>query len=282
MNTLKKIITAISLSLLSFSFTFTASATPIELWDWEVDSYFSAFAPVGVNGSEDNHWWDEELGFPVDGAPSKLSWGDNNSSLTLGGDKGHYAGEDLANDISALTASLIHSNFVIFSGSTLTSATLSTKLQLAPADFPLGGFIPPLLFNIVFTETSNGATCSYGVDVEDFPEGLHCEDDIFVIDTFGTGIDFNPFTNTFNQQFSLMGYTYNIELDVDTLAGLADDVCARVGDGDPDCIGITTHEGQDNTFNVHMTITQIPEPSTILLMSLALFGIVASMRNKHI
>ena len=36
MNTLKKFITAVSLSLLSF--TFTASATPIDMWDWEVDS----------------------------------------------------------------------------------------------------------------------------------------------------------------------------------------------------------------------------------------------------
>ena len=274
MNTLKKFITAVSISLLSF--TFTASATPIDMWDWEVDSAFTLFSPDGVGeviGSDDNHWWLD---------PSKLSWGDNNSSLTLGGVNGHFEGEDLANDVSALTASLIHSNFIIFSGATLTSATLSTKLQLAPASFPLAGFIPPLLFNIVFKETSNGATCSYGVDLEDFPEGLHCEDDIFVIDTFGTGIDFNPFTNTFNQKFGLMGYTYNIELAIDSLAELADDVCARVGGGDPGCIGITTHEQQMNSFDVNMTITLVPEPSTILLMSLALFGIVASMRNKHI
>ncbi|MCJ8295043.1 MAG: PEP-CTERM sorting domain-containing protein [Colwellia sp.] len=270
MNTLKKFITAVSISLLSF--TFTASATPIDMWDWEVDSAFTLFS-AGVIGSDDNHFWDD---------PSKISWGDASSSLTLGGDDGHFDGENLANGASALTATLTHHNFIIFSGDLLTSATLSTKLQIAPAGFPLAGFIPPLLFNIVFKETSNGATCSYGVDLEDFPEGLHCEDDIFVIDTFGTGIDFNPFTNTFNQKFGLMGYTYNIELAIDSLAELADDVCARVGGGDPGCIGITTHEQQMNSFDVNMTITLVPEPSTILLMSLALFGIVASMRNKHI
>ena len=279
MNTLKKFITAVSLSLLSF--TFTASATPIDMWDWEVDSYFSAFAPAGVIGSEDNHWWDDELGFPADGAPSKLSWGNTSSSLTLGGDKGHYACEDLANDASALTASLTHHNFVITSGSTLTSATLSTKLQLAPADVPLFDFIPPLLFNIVFTETYNLSGCSYEGDIIN---GVltHCEDDIFVIDTFGTGIDFNPFSNTFNQQFGIGEYTYNVALTVDQLAELPDAVCARVGDGSSGCVGVTTHENADTTFNVNMTLTQVPEPSTILLMSLALFGIVASMKNKHI
>lgn len=51
--------------------------------------------------------------------------GNTSISLTLGGDKGHYAGEDLANDASTLTPSLTHNNYVITSGSTLTSAALS-------------------------------------------------------------------------------------------------------------------------------------------------------------
>ena len=124
-------------------------------------------------------------------------------------------------------------------------------------------FIPPLLF----TETYNNSVCSYEGDIIN---GVltHCEDDIFVIDTFGTALDSPPpFSNTCNQQFGLFGYTYNIALTVDKLAELPDAVCALVGSGSSSCIDVTTHEDSD---------------TTILLMSLALFGIVTSMRNKHI
>jgi len=274
MNTLKKIITALIISTLGFSFTL--SATPIDMWDWEVDSAFSDYLPGTVIGTDDNHWW---------GTPSKLSWGDNNSSLTLGGDNGHYAGEDLASGDSVLTASLTHHNFII-NGGALTETKLNTKLQLAPADVPLIGAIPPLVFDIVFKETVNADPCPYEGDLIN-GEITHCQDDIFVIDQFGIdtggGVIYNPFSNTFNQQFGLGMYTYNIALTVDKLAVLPSDICTRVdGADDPGCIGVTTHENQDNTFNVHMTITQVPEPSTILLLSLALLGIAASARRKNV
>ena len=180
MNTLKKIITTVILATLGLSLP--SSATPISLWDWEVDSYFSDYLPGTVIGTDDNHWWDDELGFPVDGAPSKLSWGNNNSSLTLGGDNGHYAGEDLASGDAALTASLTHHNFII-NGGALTETKLNTKLLLAPADVPLLGGIPPLVFDIVFKETINAEACSYEGD-EINGEITHCQDDIFVIDQF--------------------------------------------------------------------------------------------------
>ncbi len=283
MNTLKKIITALIISTLGFSFS--SNATPIDMWDWEVDSYFSEYLPGTVVASDDNHWWDDALGFPTEGAPSKLSWGNNNSSLTLGGDNGHFVGEDLASGDSVQTASLTHHNFII-NGGALTETKLNTKLLLAPANTPLIDAIPPLVFDIVFKETPNAEVCSYeGDDING--ETTHCQDDIFVIDQFGTdtggGVIYNPFTNTFNQQFGIGMYTYNIALTVDKLAALPNDVCARVNGADnPGCIGITTHENQDNIFNVNMMITQVPEPSTILLLSLALFGIVVSARNKHV
>ncbi|KGJ89701.1 THxN family PEP-CTERM protein [Colwellia psychrerythraea] len=286
MNTLKKVIIALTLSTLGF--TFTSNATPITLWDWEVDSAFTSFIPGGpdVIGSTDNHHWLD---------PTILTWGTPvgtfGSSLDVSsGSAGHVTGEDLANGASTITSSLTHNNFII-TGSTLTSATLSTKLFLAPADIALSGAIPPLLFDIVFKETpNNGSGCIYSGDPEEGTTLPLCENDIFVVDAFGTdidengiieGIEYNPFTNSFNQQFSLGAYTYNIGLSVDTLAQLDEVVCDRVAGADDDCIGVTTEENKANTFNVHMTITQVPEPSTILLMSLALFGIVANMRKKH-
>ncbi|WP_057830184.1 THxN family PEP-CTERM protein [Colwellia sp. TT2012] len=295
MNTLKKFITAVIISTLGFAFT--TSATPITSWNWEVNSAFSDFEPsTDVTGEINNAWWNAEL---TDDAPTILYWGcetkdcanetnANNedkdiSSLDVSsGSAGMLSGTNLENGDSVITASLTHKNNDIW-GDSLLTATLSTKLFLIPSpNAAVDTGIPPILFEIVFKETPNDNDCVY-----DGVLGMPlCQNDIFVVDGFGidTGgnVVFNPFTNTFNQQFGLGMYTYNIELMIDTLATLHDDICARVGDGAAGCIGVTTLEGNDNTFNVNMTITQVPEPSTILLMSLALFGIVASMRNKHI
>jgi len=297
MNTLKKILTALIISTLGF--VFTAGATPITKWNWEVNSAFTSFIPGGpdVDGSTPNLLW---------GDPTIISWGCQTSNCAnepvdplissldvSSGSDGLVSGIGLDNGVAALTATLIHRNNPIY-GATLTEATLSTKLFLTPHPTPaFDTGIPPLLFDIVFKETQNdGSGCGYSDgDLDDDLNPLPlCENDIFVVDSFGSDVDldgvidaieYNAFNNTFNQQFGLGMYTYNIALMVDTLAPLADEVCARVGTGDPGCIGVTTFESEDNSFDVTMKVTQVPEPSTILLMSLALFGIVASMRTKQ-
>lgn len=264
MNPLKKIITALTLSTIGFAFS--ASAGPIiTAWDWQVDSAFTAYTPASaVTSSLTN----AELG-----APSKLSWGNNNSSLQItGGDNGKFTGTNLANGALALTSILTHNNFVI-SGTTLATAKLSTKLQLDPypqvGDFDI--MPPALVFDINFLETNNDSSCEVAS-----PKPCN---DIFVINA-----------SDFNQQFILDDYTYNVELLVSGLGMLTDAAC-QAADANIGCSGFTTVEDLSNSFDVNMRITalsdpridteQVAEPSSILLMSLALFGLVGGIRTKH-
>ncbi len=275
MNTLKKILLTLTFSTLGVAFT--SNATPITSWDWEVDTAFTDYDPAAdINASDTNTWW---------GDPTFLSWGteanifDEISSLDVSsGSSGNKSGTGLASGDWALTATLTHNNFII-TGNSLSSAQLSTKLQIAPNGMSLDDGLPALMFDILFEETPNAAPCTYGGIIP-------CSNDIFVIDLFGAGGDdivFDPITGSFNQQFSIGQYTYNIAILVDTLAELHPDICARAGvQGGASCIGLTTVENQENAFDVNMRITQVPEPASILLLSLALLGIFASMRNKHI
>ena len=278
MNTLKKFITALTLSTLGFAFT--TSATPIYTeWDFIVDSAFTSFAYTAGDGATN-----ETMDNILLTAPTILAWGDQVSQSSLdisSGSLGNITGDDLPSGTAVQTALLIHNNISIPDDSKfLDTATLSTLLQLVPAN---AGFPPPVLgnaiaFDILFKETLNtGGLCG----------GVLCENDIFIM-TMPPGVIFDGDEGTLNQQFSILEHTYNIELKLvstDNGTGLSvlhNDICDRVDGAGEDCIGLTTFEGQSNEFKVMMTITYVPEPSTILLLSLALFGIVASMKNKHI
>lgn len=293
MNTLKKIIIALTLSTIGF--TFSSNAGLITSWDWEVDTAFTAYGPGAVVADPGslNHFWDLD-GVGTD-APTKLSWGSAAnefgmiSSLEIGGSSGHTAGTNLANNSDVLTTSLTHNNFVI-TGTTLESATLSTRLLLDPHGTGLPWDVTPaaLGFDIFFKETLNQETCVVASIIP-------CRD-IFVIDltTDGGDTTFDILTGSFNQEFMLDGYTYNIRLAVSGLGPLSEAACLAAGavqpeDEDKSCIGFTTVENLSNMFDVNMRITaltdpegnKIAEPSSILLMSLALFGIVGGMRKKH-
>lgn len=265
MKTLKKLITALTLSTLGFAFT--ATAGHVDMWDWQVDTAFTAWNPPApdttVTATAPNAFWGAS-------SATKLAWGDpvgdTQSSLERTGDNngaGSTVGMNLANGDLALTSTLVHNNFVINGGSLL-GATLSTRLLLdpSPGALPFDVMLPALAFNINFLETFNDGDC----EVE---SPIPCND-IFVID---------PVSNL-NQGFWLDGYNYNIELIVDGLGVLSNAACQAAGVADG-CSGFTTVERQSNFFDVNMRITAVPEPSTILLLSLAMFGIVTSMRSKR-
>lgn len=261
MKALKKFLTVLTISTLGFAFT--SNAALITVWDYEVDSAFTAFAPGAVVGSDQNTFWT---------APTTLSWGNSsNSSLVIGSSNpnGNSTGMASTNGALVQTSTMTHNNFVI-NGTTLDNATLSSRLTLTP-NTPAGPALTPLdlVFGINFLETVNAEPCVVG-------SVIPCRD-IFAISPVGP----------FNQGFVLDGYNYNIELIVDGLGPLSDEACtAAFGVATSGCEGFTTIEGQANNFAVNMRITaiqttSIPEPSTILLLSLALFGIVASSRGKH-
>ncbi|RHW77875.1 THxN family PEP-CTERM protein [Colwellia sp. RSH04] len=277
MNTLKKILVTFTFSMLSIAFS--SNATPITAWDFIVDSAFTGptiyTAGTGTpTESNTNTFFN---------APTTLSWGDqeDQSSLDISsGSNGNVWGNNLANGTAAQTALLVHNNITIPGGSSvLQSTVLSTVLQVTPAGLPFPLVPPPAIaFDIFFKETPNvGGLCG----------GVACANDIFVI-TMPPGVIFNQGEGTLNQQFGIGQYTYNTELKLVSttngsgLAVLNDAICNRVPGASNGCVGLTTLEKESNEFKVMMKITQVPEPSVILLMSLALFGIFASMRNKHI
>ena len=279
MNIFKKILTTLTLSTLGFAYS--SNATPIiTSWDFIVDSAFTASSYSTGTGTPTES--NDNLLFS--NTPTKLSWGNqvNQSSLDIGsGNNGNVSMNGLASGVATETSRLIHNNITIPGGSSvLESATLSTLLQLVPAGFgfPAADLTNALSFDIKFFETPNiNGTCG----------GVLCENDIFII-SMPDGVVFDQGEGTLNEQFSIFEHTYNTELKlVSTQTGtglsvLNDDICDRVLDDHNGCIGLTTFEAQSNEFKVMMTITYVPEPSTILLLSLALFGIVARMKNKHI
>jgi hypothetical protein len=276
-STFQKILTGIAFS--SLCVAFTSSATPITSWDFIVDTAFTSAAyttgtgtPTATNTNT------------LFNAPTTLSWGESvQSSLDVSsGNNGTVAGTGLASGTPVQTSLLTHNNIAIDGDSSvLLNATLSTVLQLVPngVPLPLAVLPPALAFNVFFKETPNNSSCSYIV--------VPCSNDIFVM-TMPLGVSFNAGTGTVNQQFTIGQYTYNTELKIvgttpgSGLAVLSDDICARVPGAGNGCIGLTTVEGLSNNFQTLMTISTIPEPTTILLLSLALFGIAASSRNKHI
>jgi hypothetical protein len=280
MNTFNKIITALTISTLCV--TFSSHAIPIvNNWDFVVDTAFTDFNhATDVTGSNNNAFFSN--------APTTLSWGiplgTNKSSLDVSsGSNGTVTGSVLTDGAAETTASLIHNNFVIdFPGNNptraLTDAKLSTILRLAPSGNPVQAIAPPLVFDITFKETSNSGQCS---DVS----SINGCNDIFVIDLESSGATFDPNSSSFNQEFSFMGYSYIVSLGVLGLGALDDPVCLDAGVG-TGCIGLTTIEDAVNQFDVAMSITsngpeirRVPEPSAILLMSLALLCILVSNRK---
>lgn len=264
MNTVNNTITALILSTLGFSFS--TSATIIDDWSWNVDSAFTSFDPgSSVTGSNNNGVW---------AAPTKLTWGlstgEGQSFLEVAGSNGtgNSSGSIDTDGPAVGTSTLTHRNFPI-NGTTLTNAVLQSRLTLTPTT-PAGGPLPDLdlLFQINFLETNNSGNC-----IVDSPVDNPCND-IFVINPGGP----------FNQMFILDDFIYNIKLIVDGLGPLSDDACSAVfNEPTSGCRGFTTIESEVNNFDVSMMITAraVPEPSTILLLGLAMFGIVASSRIKH-
>lgn len=268
MKALKKLITVLTLSTLGFAFT--SNAALITNWDFNVDTAFTAFGPGAVDGSNENAYWQTQPGE----ADTLLTWGtstgDGRSSLEVAGSNGlgNSSGMVATDGLAVGTSTLIHTNFPI-TGDTLQDATLRSRLTLTP-NAPVGPARPPLnlAFDIKFLETLNQEPCVVNSIIP-------CRD-IFVVSPGGP----------FNQMFIVDDFSYNLELLVSGLGALSDEACSAAL-APSGCQGFTTIEGQTNRFDVSMKITSqpvvtsVPEPSSILLLSLAMFGIVASSRSKH-
>jgi len=98
------------------------------------------------------------------------------------------------------------------------------------------------------------------------------------------GVGFNFTDKTFYQDIQVAEHIYRATIKIEGLDLLLDPVCMEAV-GVTGCYGLTTPEGEESSFATSFSMSHlrsVPEPSSIFLLSLALFGIVSSMRNKHI
>lgn len=261
MKSLTKAIAIIGLSAFA---QLPASAAIVPTWGYDLVSIWTAASPTGTG-----------TGVYTDLANKRLSWGSsilaNRSSLTISSDPSGtvdtYIGTGIPDSsYFGIGSSLVHHNEPI-TGTSLTSATLRSTLTLfaSGTDGSGTGTGPdPVNLNILFTETPNAAgTCVVS-------SATPCRD-IFVLTT--------PLQN---QSFLWDSTTYfvNIFPTNGNLSWLTDAACATVGitsgTSGQRCTGFTTEENQDTElmfgFTVSSSPLSVPEPESLVLVSLALLG----------
>jgi len=295
----KIVVVAATVSLIGALSSFSAFAAPIVTdWNFTLESGFTSWGPAGVTGTNDNDYLTTSndvlplftggaQGLPFARAASRLSWGTSDgfgqSSLSVGAaTNGHFSGSVQTNGAAQSTVQLIHTNRPV-TGTFLSSASLFDVLFLDPVlpdppyntDPGTGALpVPALVFNFDFVETQNTAPC----DVSASPVACN---DILIVDVATSGFDITD--NSLNQSFSYFGNDYNAKIFLEGLSVLETSACTAAGKA-AGCIGLTTVENQENTFQAKLQITGqqfVPEPGILALFGLGLGGLGLMRRRRQ-
>ena len=252
----------------------TSASAIVNTWGYSVSSAF-----IYASYSDGNAG-------AIPGGTPILSWGGpatnaGQSSLAVGnspalGSVDTYLGltPPQAAPYLGISTSLTHTNNPIYEPS-LTSAILGNSILLTPLD-PAQAALAPFnfLFNIAFTETTNGGTCA----VAGSPTPCN---DIFVLTSGLLNSSFG-----YDDGSGLSTYYVNIfPTDGNVLSQLEDNACIAAGVG-LGCIGFSTPEGQATTLPFGFTISseplQVPEPGALALFGTALMGLFAWRRRQQV